>query len=273
MTIFFTKTCARDWERCCYQMLAIRRFFPLTAHIVMIEDAEAAREKNGSWNEQFHVWAGDVSLGGLGPGTMLFSVERYMPEAMKIENPDLRQQYCKLMAPIVFGEDTIQLDSDMCPLPTQWRWADELFQTPGGLIRWNAPLASKAMKPGVENWAKAWLEGLEEDAEVAPDALGLDYMRAQVGWYSARDLARDFVNEVLGVDPVGRILSVVKGGHKFSEYQFLGIYANLTRRYGYAFVERAETDPWLMHFTSKDRLEPHELEKLRKAAGLLKEGQ
>jgi hypothetical protein len=266
MTVFFTKTCARDWERCGYQMLTIRRLFPLSTHIVMIEavEFEKAHEQQRTFDKDLAEW---MKGSALGCRTMLSVVEQHMPEAMRIENPDLRQQYCKLRAPVVFGTDMIQLDSDMCPKLVQPQWVDELFSGYGDArIRWNAPLASKAMKPAIENWSRAWQAlGVHENGCEDRER---DYMRSQFGWYVSRDLARSFCNEVLGADPIAKMLALVADGYKFSEYQFLGIYASATRRSRYIFFDKLEPDPWLMHFTSKESLTKEQRRLLRQAAGL-----
>lgn len=270
MTVFFTKTCARDWERCCYQMRAIRRLFPLAMHVVLIETDEWQK----AVDTQNHVGFVDRELGELarppflGTDTRVLCVDVLMPEAMRIENPDIRQQYCKLRAPVVLGEDTIQLDSDMCPKPTQpdmrCRWMDELYGSPP---RWYAPEASKAMQPAVENWLKTY----KCLFDVGPNTpVGRDFMRSQFGWYIPRDVARDFLL-ALGPDPIATILQVVEGRMKFSEYQLLGMWAAdndafSTRRI--SFLPYAEKDPWLMHFSSKDALEPDQRKLLRQAAGL-----
>lgn len=264
MTVFFTKTCARDYERCCYQMLAIRRLFPLSTHIVLAERAEFSRTP--AWK--------DLDLGfamqrGVPGQTRTFNVEDTMPEAMRIEDPDLRQQYCKLRAPVVFGTDMIQLDSDMCPKPLG-RWADCLFGTvlngrSSDFTRCNAPVASKAMQPAVENWLKTYAHLFEVGPNTPRDR---DFMRSQFGWYIHRELARDFL-KALGPDPIAKILEVVEERRlKFSEYQLLGMWAYDMSNYPIRFINKAEEQPWLYHFTSKETLEPEQRTLLRKAAGL-----
>jgi hypothetical protein len=199
MTVFFTKTCARDWERCGYQAIALNRLFPLATHVILSESKEfgkahdlqsrAADPLRGAFlppvnfDRDVATYFNETTL----KNVRFMSVETLMPEAMRIENPDLRQMYCKLRAPVVLGEDTIQLDSDMCPKPVQTRWMDHLYyaaDTAEGRPRWHAPDASKAMKPGVE-LAKTYRRLPTEPATSA----GRD-QRAQFGWYIPRNVAR-----------------------------------------------------------------------------------
>lgn len=284
MTVFFTKTCARDWERCGYQAIAIDRLFPLAKHVILIEVAEfeKAHEMQGaagnlfvrllagkpqpSERSSFDPEVAENFCGKILQNARFMFVERSMPEAMRIENPDIRQQYCKLRAPVILGEDTIQIDSDMCPKPVQTRWMDHLYtalDAADGRPRWHAPEASKAMQPAVENWAKTYKQLFGADPATSA---GRDFMRSQFGWYVPRNAARDFL-VALGPDPIATILGVVDKRLKFSEYQLLGMWA-CDLGYRIRFQPHAEQDPWLMHFSSKDALEPEQRKLLRQAAGL-----
>ena len=263
MTVFFTKTCARDWERQGYQTLAIKRLFPLATHVILIERDELERASALRWPD--HELA--AALNHRTPATVrVFLVEELMPEAMRIKKPDLRQQYCKLRAPVILGEDTIQLDSDMCPKPGQTRWMDELYGPSGWRtgIRWNAPKASKAMQPAVENWAKTYTRLFSIDPG---QSLDRDFMRSQFGWHVPRDVARGFLR-ALGPDPIETIQQCIDERRKFSEYQLLGMWAADKGDTQICFLDYVEKDPWLMHFTSKDALEPAQRKLLRQAAGL-----
>ena len=243
--IFFTKTCARDALRVSYQIAAIRRQFPLATHVVMIEQSEV---------HSIQAFANAF--------TLIFSVETLMPEAMQLE-PYLRQQYCKLMTPIVLGVDTIQLDSDMCPKPGV-SWIDELFagQT---LPRWYCERKPAALKGGLERLNDGYAAlfgdfGNRQEAE-------LSFMHSQLGWYVRRRAAASFVRGVGGIEKLASEMQrVVAGGQLFSEYQFLGRWSY--SRGLYTFYEKRELHPWLYHFPSTEPLLPEQEKLLREAAGL-----
>lgn len=307
--VFFTKTCARDWKRCCYQMLAIRRLFPLTRHIVMIEEAEfmpswPSQDGGALQVDPRRIWkdAGDLSrrvspLIEAGEIRLAF-VERYMPEAMTIENPDLRQQYVKLRAPIVFGVDMIQIDSDMCPKPVQMCWADELYRwqfRSVSRILWDYYECPKQYKDALIQWGETydWLMAPYRDRRLPeyPSDRDLLFMSSQYGWYIDRDVARGFFILLGSADGGGRertlrepqrvvdrILECVEHRRlKFSEYQLFGRHCSAMAKHIYKFHQLYEhhtplskigDHSWLLHFTSKEQLTVEQEAQLRAAAGL-----
>jgi len=279
--IFFTKTCARDAKRVVYQIAAIRRLYPLATHVVMVERAgwaDAVREAVKD-NRPLIERLDFRTPPGLSSKTTTVYVEDLLPEAMEIEDAYLRQQYCKLMAPIVLGVDTIQLDSDMCPKPCG-KWIDELFGS-SSLPRWNLDTGPKSMEPGLERLTRGY-EFLFDSATMmdgvstrpprwAEDDARRSFMHSQWGWYIRRDWMREFIRAITNdkfqyLPDVMR--SVVAAGHLFSEYQFLGLWLWRTTQDAYDFRRGREVYPWVHHFPSTEPLSPDQEKLLREAAGI-----
>lgn len=247
--IFFTKTCKRDVARVLYQIRAMRRFYPDFTHVVAIEKADIGLL------EAEH---------GEG-GTRIVAVEKTFGP-IPIVNPYLAQQAYKLLAPLVFEDDTFQLDSDMCP-----------FRREGSVVLAAAELPRWYMKPAQDlTYIRKWAVLYERIFGCEPSLPRMHMMMSQHGWHVCEDVARAFLvtlcKRMGALEPdarysMGRALSMVVGHQPFSEYQLFGWWAYENVREAYRWV-RGPQPKWLHHFTSRDQLDGKAKQLLREAAGL-----
>lgn len=248
MTILFTKTCARDAKRAFYQAHAAHRLLRGYAyHLLLIEREELDRVPQL------------LSLQKI--GVRVVTVEHALPTLMAIRSPYLRQQFCKLWAPVHYGEDMVQLDSDMCP-----RRECSLLDVFGLASRPVWCFASEP-KPHLMDTIREWRASLIDSIRVSPDTTIQDdfarassaarkaplhsYMREQYGWWVKPEVAEEVVKRV---DPQ-RIVG------KFSEYQVLGWFARRYFEGAYDWRDvsaggsRAINKEWVFHHTSAEPLE------------------
>lgn len=259
MTILFTKTCARDAKRAFYQAHAARRLLRgYSHHLVMIEQAELDRVPQLLALQQI--------------GVHVVTVEKALPQLLRVEAPYLRQQLCKLWAPVEYGEDMVQIDSDMCPqLELN---LTEVFGTSARPI-WcyrSAPM------PILESTIKDWRESASRAVASATRHHDVDpwsaavatsrrmplhsYMLEQHGWFVKQEVADELVAR----------LDIAKIRGRFSEYQTLGWFARRYYESAYSWHDvtmrgpRAVNKTWVLHATSAEPID-HVENKLVELAG------
>jgi hypothetical protein len=193
-------------------------------------------------------------------GVHVVTVEAQLPQLMHVASPYLRQQLCKLWAPVHYGQDMVQIDSDMCPQQ------DVSLVDVFGLR--NSPVWCYSSTPprGLLDTITAWRASLVSATESAHASLRDEwsrlvstsrmlpmhsYMLEQHGWYVKAEIAEELV----------RRLDIAKLTGRFSEYQALGWFA---RRYfdgHYAWHDtalygsRVISKDWVFHHTSSEPID------------------
>lgn len=241
--LVFTKTCARDAGRVAYQALAVARLG--WSHVILVERAERAVVEAA--------FDAVRSKRSPTPGPRierLLTLEDHMPEAMRIANPYLRQQYCKIVAPTIWG-DMFQLDSDMCPVPGSQAKPEWWFDS--------TPMQHRAQV--AHEWAATYKELLGGSAPV------YDFMGPAKGWYITADLARMF-RLMVATKNQGELHEVLPDlrprGFKISEYHLLGTFAYEFLRDAYTWIDAPQPE-WCHHFTSAEPLTSQQRQLLEEA--------
>lgn len=239
--LFFAKTCARDAERVAYQVAAVARLG--CDHVVLVEDAD------------FDVVERAIrAVCGELPRTLeLARLEKAVRTATGVANPYARQMYCKLVAPLIWG-DMLQVDSDMCPFA--WpRWAAHGDRR----ACWHWRRGYGARLEVLHAWSATYRAVTRILAP--PVTAACDYMGPCKGWWITHALAEAFLKVAEGAPGLRK--AVVRP--QFSEYQSLGLFARSELPDAYTWVE-GEQPAWCHHFTSTEPLEPAQRAQLVRAA-------
>lgn len=227
----FTKTCARDAERVAYQVEAVAALG--LDHIVLVELGQIEAVEQAIDRVR-----GPKRATGARLFERLRTVEGEMPEAMRIRSPYLRQQYCKLVAPLLWG-DMLQIDSDMCP-----------FAIPAWPGTWHYVEAHKQRREVVLAWAQTYaMLGFPYSA--ASRVHAIDFMGPCKGWWVPRLLARHSYDAPQVLEA---LLRVEAERLPFSEYQALGYLASLGPAPDLFTFTEGEQPAWCYHFTGSEPL-------------------
>jgi len=246
--VLFTKTCPRDAERVAYSMRAAT--WRLWRHVVLVDCA----------GDHDAVVNALRPLGGTGGGGLLTvaptlgTVEQFMPWALEVEQPYMRQQVCKISAPTIWG-DVVQIDSDMCPTASR-RFATDVLRA-----RWFFERAAGARREATHAWADTYAWATGRDPGIARE---LDFMGPMKGWWITRRLVEAFLDS-LSLPLVDLANQAVREGRKLSEYQMLGTFAYNHLDRDYEWIEGRQPF-WCHHFTSAEPLTAQQRELLARAA-------
>lgn len=258
-----TKTCARDADRVSYQIEAFKRMG--IEHLVLIDSFFASTDP---------AWAtGPTELLKYDGGTTeVRTCFEKMPEAIAVRDGYLRQQYVKLMAPIAYGEDFFEVDSDMCPR----------VQNVKTNVGWREVSGA---------WFKHWLEDMEQSptwyigpvtpARAAAHALwrtahralfgepGANYlfMGPARGWHITQAAVQAFVADACRGDLLAVFDRVERERLHFSEYQMLGAWLYDNASSMYAWAEGLVQPDWCHHFSSSTEFGHAQRATLERAAG------
>ena len=207
--LYFIKTCVRDREWMAYLLRSLAKF-----------DPEAG---------VFVAWDADGELGELKPLVRAgASVAKLWPEALRIADPYIRQQYIKLTADRAIPGEHIQLDSDCFMLRTPV--AGDFIADNGYRIWFFDPWDRVGQ-------AECWRAPTERALNILTP---WEHMR-RPGFLVTAELLEDTRRRVEDVHrrPLVDYLAAVE---KFSEYNVLGAWLHTTNGTHHCYTLRPSTD-------------------------------